>query len=166
MNSYVKTTSVPKLKFNSEVPKVIKNRFTGRIADTDGCIRYYKNGKLHSENDQPAVTYPTKSTHLFSGSKAWYYNGKRHRDKGPAFLSECGTIKLYLSHGELHRLDGPAGIMPRTSCSDAYVEYRVNGRLYDSDSYPRAVANWLSYKEFTRSEITSLIGNFRIVEWE
>ena len=41
------------------------------------------------------------------GTKAWYLNGKRHREDGPAIEWSNGTKHWYIN-GKLHREDGPA----------------------------------------------------------
>ena len=43
----------------------------------DGSKIWYKNGKLHRDNDFPAAEYN-------NGYKFWYKEGKRHRVLGPA----------------------------------------------------------------------------------
>jgi len=52
---------------------------------------YYINGKLHRENDLPAVIKP-------GGYKKWYFNDKLHRLNGPA--SKGPGYKYYYFHGE------------------------------------------------------------------
>ena len=42
-----------------------------------------------------------------SGTKAWYLNGKLHREDGPALEYSSGTKEWYLN-GKRHREDGPA----------------------------------------------------------
>jgi len=41
------------------------------------------------------------------GNRAWYLNGKRHREDGPAYESADGDREWYLN-GKRHREDGPA----------------------------------------------------------
>jgi hypothetical protein len=41
------------------------------------------------------------------GTKAWYLNGKLHREDGPAIEDADGN-KVWCLHGQLHREDGPA----------------------------------------------------------
>ena len=41
------------------------------------------------------------------GTKYWYFNGKLHREDGPAVEYVSGTKHWYLN-GERHREDGPA----------------------------------------------------------
>lgn len=49
----------------------------------------YRNNRLHSFNDKPAVV----STY---GYKAWYRNGRRHRDNLlPAVIYSCGRRGYY-----------------------------------------------------------------------
>jgi len=50
--------------------------------------------------DGPAVELP-------GGTKQWYLNGKRHREDGPAIEYANGTKEWYLN-GKRHREDGPA----------------------------------------------------------
>jgi len=51
-------------------------------------------------NKPECETYP-------NGHKAWYLNGKRHREDGPACEYPSGTKAWYLN-GKRHREDGPA----------------------------------------------------------
>ena len=54
--------------------------FDGRIVDSHGVIMYFKEGSLHSYNDEPALIYK-------SGMNVWYRNGKKHREDGPAMYN-------------------------------------------------------------------------------
>ena len=54
----------------------------------------------HNE-DGPAVTTPF-------GYEAWYLNGLRHRDAGPAI--EFEDFKAWYEHGKAHRIGGPAKV--------------------------------------------------------
>lgn len=60
------------------------------------------NNKLHSE-DGPAIID-------FDGSQHWFFEGKRHRNKGPAVIRETDhhSKKMWYQHGHLHRENGPA----------------------------------------------------------
>ena len=96
--------------------------------------------------------------------EVWYQYNKMHRDDGPAYTllyTKDGRDDRWYRNGKLHRLDGPAYV--------SFLEipkFYVNGIVCIlPDDYTRAVARWRSYKEVTREEICSLIGNFRIVEW-
>ena len=76
---------------------------------------YQLNGKLHRDEDQPAVINA-------NGSKYWYQDGLRHRDDDlPAIVYANGTKEWY-QNGELHRgNDLPAVINADGS------EWYVNG---------------------------------------
>lgn len=144
----------------------------------DGSIFHYKvsstgkTKKLHRE-DGPAVIYPEG---LYGGSHEWYINGIRHRTDGPAIIWGDGDYNYY-NNGRLHRLDGPAVFrnapkhaMPvhysgRSLATDEYRFYVNDIKLHTESEYNKAVARWLSYREVTREDIKSKIGNFRIVEW-
>ena len=51
--------------------------------------------------DGPAVEYA-------SGSKAWYLDGKRHRQDGPALEWADSGNKYWYLNDKRHRADGPA----------------------------------------------------------
>jgi hypothetical protein len=83
---------------------------------------YYKDGKLHRENeyDGPA---------LFDGLvEEWWVNGKRHRVDGPAHINADTGRKVYYVNGLKHREDGPA-----VECIDDHHEYWVNGKRHRVD---------------------------------
>ena len=70
--------------------------------DEDGTKRWYNDkGKLHRENDLPAIEWT-------DGSKEWWLNGKLHRENDlPAIEYSDGTKFWYLN-GKFHRENGPA----------------------------------------------------------
>ncbi|RTK95515.1 MAG: hypothetical protein EKK64_06750 [Neisseriaceae bacterium] len=53
-------------------------RFFDLICNSKDKI-WLKNGLAHRKNDRPAVEH-------FNGALHWFFNGKRHRDKGPAII--------------------------------------------------------------------------------
>lgn len=61
------------------------------------------------------------------GDRFWYYDGKLHRDDGPAILQSNG-LEFWYQHGEKHRDDGPAVI------SSSLTEFWCQrGRLHRLD---------------------------------
>ena len=94
--------------------------------------RWYLNGKLHRDNDEPAmIRYP----HLFSGiylggKQVWYKHGAKHRDNDlPAEMLSGGT-KRWFMHGNLHR-DGDE---PAEIGSDGTKKwYKHGGKHRDND---------------------------------
>ena len=55
-------------------------------------IKWYKNGKLHRDNDQPATMW-------WEGFTIWYKNGKLHRDNDKPAIIENGRQYWY-KHGK------------------------------------------------------------------
>jgi len=103
------------------------NKQPVKHVDTYGFTRWHlPNGDLH-RTDGPAIIYP-------SGSKAWYYHGKRHRIDGPAVIRADGT-KIWCHHGKLHRIDGPAVIN-----TDGSVEYWfMDKQVYEGDFHRKLI---------------------------
>ena len=57
------------------------------------------------------------------GTKAWYLNGKLHREDGPAVECASGTKEWFL-HGKYHREDGPAH-----EWGDGHKQWYLHGEL-------------------------------------
>jgi len=75
-------------------PEAMWNRLKepSPIIDKYGITRWYnKAGKLHRENDLPAVMHE-------DGSREWYINGKRHRENDmPAIIREDGSKEWFVN---------------------------------------------------------------------
>jgi hypothetical protein len=126
------------------------------IEKVNGDKEWYVNGKLH-RNDGPAVEYSDKPLSEFSmevlkedgpsyeyvdsifvsvnGYKAWYIEGERHRDDGPAVEYSYGNKEFYpfnynawYMNGQRHREDGPA-----YSDSEGDKEWYLCGELHCED---------------------------------
>jgi hypothetical protein len=61
------------------------------------------------------------------GSKAWYLNGNRHREDGPAIEWANGS-KSWWINGKLHREDGPA-----IEYADGDKAWYLNGNRHRED---------------------------------
>jgi hypothetical protein len=57
------------------------------------------------------------------GTKKWYYDGKLHRENGPAIIWDNGAKYWYICN-KLHRVDGPA-----VEYEDGSVEYWYDNKL-------------------------------------
>lgn len=68
--------------------------------ESNGTVEYYKDDKLHRDNDLPAVIDS-------DGYKIWFNNGIRHRLNAPAVEGPEGD-KAYYVNGKLHNENGPA----------------------------------------------------------
>jgi hypothetical protein len=66
----------------------------GRWVELNGVVRFYKDGKLHRDNELPAVEYP-------SGIKYWMKDGKGHRLTGPAEIYPEGEEGYYINGKQL-----------------------------------------------------------------
>lgn len=85
----------------------------------------YRNGLLHSINDEPAIV-------LSDGTCQWYKNGQMHRDPNPitgitkpAAVYPDGT-KMWYKHGERHRDNDEPAVEDSNGC---YSWYK-NGKLH------------------------------------
>ena len=75
---------------------LLKKHIITPIVDTDGSHFWFKYGKLHRDDDLPAIVYVT-------GDQVWYQDGKLHRDGNlPAYVSKKGN-HLWCQYGKLHR---------------------------------------------------------------
>ena len=63
------------------------------------------------------------------GTQAWYINGERHREDGPAVIFSSGIQYWYLN-GKLHREDGPALIG-----ANGVQEWWVNGNRLTEEQF-------------------------------
>ena len=81
-----------------------------RYNTTYGYYTLNENNQYHSENDEPAIVEASRieyegedniEIHI-DGYKAWYKNGRLHREEGPAVIRDCGT-KFYYLNGQLIR---------------------------------------------------------------
>ena len=71
---------------------------------SNGIQQWYKNGKLHRDNDQPAIICP-------DGSKCWRKEGKRHREGDQPASIWANGMKEWYKDDTLHRdSDQPAVI--------------------------------------------------------
>ena len=77
----------------------------------------YKNGLLHSFNDEPAIVYADRSE--------WYSNGKLHRVGKPAICYTDGSVAYFIK-GKRHRDNGlPAVIKANGDCEWYIMDERV-----------------------------------------
>lgn len=91
-----------------------------RHEDSEGST--YKNGVLHSYDDQPA-------SHI-NGCKEWYQNGKRHRDGDkPAFI--YGSWEEWRKNGKLHRDGDKPSVIDR-----ARQEWYKDGKRHREGDLP------------------------------
>ena len=82
-------------------------------------VSFYKKGTFfYHREDGPAIEFA-------DGTKKWYFNGRMHREGGPAYESD-GYEEWWIN-GNLHREDGPARVI-----SGLGVEWYLNGVCFDT----------------------------------
>ena len=154
---------------------------TGKVVDSNGTIKTYFQGKLHSYNDEPAVIrkdgmklwYKNGKLHSYNdkpavvqkdGKKFWYKNGKPYRDNDkPNVMLINGTQMWYNEDGKLHRdNDEPAVIFPNND-SRWYKNgklHRDNGPAIEEDD----VEEWYQNGKLHRDNGPALIRP-EVTEW-
>lgn len=99
-----------------EIPSKEWELMSGCFTTHTGTKKWYQDGKIHRDNDLPAIEY-------VSGRKDWYQQGKLHRvGDHPAVIYPDGFKSWYIE-GIRHRDgDQPAFIFP-----NGYKEWYTNG---------------------------------------
>lgn len=69
-------------------------KFNGWYKTDYGVCYHFKNGFLHSSNDEPATFYPS------TNSYEWYKKGKLHRESGPAISLIEEKVFIWFLNGE------------------------------------------------------------------
>ena len=91
-----------------------------------------------------------------SGDKAWYLNGKLHREDGPAIEYASGD-KYWHLNDKRHREDGPA-----IEYADGDKEWYLNGKEVTEEEHKRMTSKVV---EMTVSEISKALGKqVKVVE--
>ena len=83
-------------------------------------IFWYKNGKLHRDNDLAAY-FRFNEGQLTE--QEWYKEGELHRDNN-MIARDWYDLKQWIVHGKLHRTDGPAEIEIHHT-KDSIEEYKT-----------------------------------------
>jgi hypothetical protein len=102
------------------------HRLDGPAVVSDKCQYWYQHGKLHRDNDLPAIIGT-------GGRQYWFQHGESHRDNDlPAAIYD-GKLEWY-QHGKLHRdNDLPAEV------SDKCQYWYQHGKLHRDNDLPAAV---------------------------
>ena len=99
---------------------------------SNGDKLWYKNNKLHREDDKPAVENA-------NGDKTWYKNGKLHREDGPAIEYPDGDKYWYL--------DGKLYTEVEYNKKIHKISYNIKGKLVSEDTIDEALKFWINNKE-------------------
>jgi len=94
----------------------------------DGTKRWFKNGKLHRDNDKPAVIWS-------DGEKNWHKDGPLHRDGDKPAVIQANGAKVWYKNGKCHRdNDKPAGVF-----HDGAKYWYKNGKLHRDNDKPAVI---------------------------
>lgn len=98
-----------------------------RIRTEQDCEFYYKKGKLHRENDLPAVENPEMAS--------WYINGLQHRIGKPSFISKDG--ETWCENGKLHNTTDYA-VKRKIPNSNKWIKkYFINNKELTSEEFEK-----------------------------
>jgi predicted AlkP superfamily phosphohydrolase/phosphomutase len=99
---------------------------------------YYKDGKLHRDNDRPAVEW-------YNGDKDWYQNGILHRVDGPA-VEWANGCKWWYIEGVNYTEEGYAKFLSfgKDEVDKLKQEIAENHKLIES--YKLIIKNLLNEK--------------------
>jgi len=90
------------------------------------------------------------------GYKAWYLNGKRHREDGPA-IEEASGDKFWWLNGKRNREDGPA-----MEWADGDKSWWLNGKGVTEEEHKRMTSPVV---EMTVAQISEALGKqVKVVE--
>ena len=98
---------------------------------------WYRNGVKHRDNgligNPPVLDGPAVESKQEYGNndKEWWFNGKLHRENGPAILRKDHRWAEWWVNGLLHRLDGPA-VEKHDEDSSVFTWY-INGEIHRED---------------------------------
>jgi hypothetical protein len=88
--------------------------------DARGNKKWYNaNGKLHRDNDLPAIENA-------NGDKEWYVNEKLHRENNLPAIENADGIKAWCVNGKLHRDND----LPAIECSNGDKYWYADGKIH------------------------------------
>lgn len=114
----------------------------GQHVDKYGTQRWYNDGKLHRDNDLPAI--------IRVEYQEWYKNGQKHRDGDlPSKIWACGDQQWY-KNGKMHRdNDSPTIICIGDSYTIGYQRWCKDGQKHRDDGpaiiYDDGKMTWYRY---------------------
>lgn len=92
------------------------------VVDTDGTIKTYLDGLLHSIDDRPAIVYK-------DGRREWYKYGNLHRDGDkPAIITN--ETQIWYKDGLKHRGNGEPAEIWKSGRKYWYIKDELKGYSY------------------------------------
>ena len=131
---------IERLKESHRRKRIIE-AITKREVDKEGTVRYRLDGKLHRENDKPAVEcadgmrswYCKGQLHRdndkpayedVDGEKIWFYNGQRHRENDKPAIEKADGTKMWYYNDAYHRENDK----PAIEYADGMKNWWLNGK--------------------------------------
>lgn len=140
----VQTNWKKKLLHNEDGPAVVYPNGYG--------FEYYRKGKLHRDDDLPAVQLDSRQEYHWWGKlhridgpaiedkdrniQVWAQTGLKHRYEAPAIIHEPAGYIGYWDNGVRHRVDGPARIWTLEN----RAEWWIKGKLLTEEELERTKA--------------------------
>jgi small nuclear ribonucleoprotein (snRNP)-like protein len=112
------------------------------VSEEDGCT--YKNGLLHSFDDQPALV-------IDDFAKEWLKDGKWHREGDKPAVIYDGIFKYY-DNDILHRKEGPAVTSDKENFRHEWWENGKRHRIGGPAVYDGNIQEWWENGVFIRRE--------------
>ena len=108
--------------------KIHRDNDLPAIISANGTRIWYKDGEQHRDNDLPAVINP-------DGSQAWFKDGKRHRDNDlPAVIHADGSEEWW-KNNKVHRDND----LPALIEADRTQSWYQNGKAHRDNDLPAVV---------------------------
>lgn len=101
----------------------------GLVVDNDGNKFWYKNDKLHRDDDLPAYIGN-------NGMQEWYKNGTLDRDNDKPSMVYPDGRQIWHKNGMRHRETGAAIV-----CPDSKKEYWMQGNRITEEEFLRRTQN-------------------------
>lgn len=112
----------------------VLNKLAGEVGcRTERNGKTYRNGLLHSYDENPAVNH--------DGIQIWYYRGRIHRDHDlPAVITP--SRKIWYQYGKRHRstVDENKHTLPAV-IMNSYEEWWIDGELHRDHDLPAVVSH-------------------------
>jgi hypothetical protein len=99
MKMTMETDNYDTIRWYNVNGKLHRNNDLPAIEYANGDKEWYINGKLSRNNDLPAIEYA-------NGTKFWFVNGKQHRDHDLPAVEYTNGDKMWFADGKYHRLGG------------------------------------------------------------
>ena len=163
--------------------KNIKQMPNYEFISPNNNIYRFADGKLHSENDLPAIQETDKfgikhnywydygilhrkngpAIELSDGTKIYYYYGMKHRSNGPALITKFGD-NIWYNSGFVHRKNGPA-----IQWKNGTNEWYFNGQRHNSNGPAVILVNgtrkWYNMDKLHRLDGPAIIYSDGYKEW-